>query len=71
MAQDGSDGCGIVEHLGEGVDPQWIGSRVLLNAATFQEATPYPDLVPAPEDISMIGEHGPGTIACGPSRSVA
>ena len=24
----GSDGCGIVEHLGEGVDPQWMGRRV-------------------------------------------
>ena len=59
----GSDGCGIVEHLGEGVDPQWMGRRVLLNAATFQEATPHPDLAPAPEDISMIGEHGPGTMA--------
>ena len=22
----GSDGCGIVERLGEGVDPQWLGA---------------------------------------------
>jgi NADPH:quinone reductase-like Zn-dependent oxidoreductase len=28
----GSDGCGIVEAVGEGVDRSWIGKRVLLNA---------------------------------------
>ena len=59
----GSDGCGVVDAVGEGVDASWLGRRVLLNAATFQTPIPHPDMAPAPEDISMIGEHGPGTMA--------
>ena len=59
----GSDGCGIVDRLGEGVDPDWLGRRVVLNAATFHSSTSHPDVAPAPADISVIGEHGPGTMA--------
>ena len=58
----GSDGCGIVERLVKVLTRSgWVAC--LLNAATFHAATPQPDVAPAPEDISMIGEHGPGTMA--------
>lgn len=29
----GSDGCGVVEALGEGADPSWLGADVILNPA--------------------------------------
>jgi NADPH:quinone reductase-like Zn-dependent oxidoreductase len=59
----GSDGCGIVESVGEGVDPAWIGQRVLLNAAVVQPHRSVPGSWPAGEDIAMIGEHTPGANA--------
>ena len=59
----GSDGAGIVEAVGEGVDKAWIGRRVLLNAAMPMHEAPHPDRAPAPHDISMIGEHVNGTLA--------
>ena len=59
----GSDGAGVVHALGEGVDAAWIGRRVLLNAALIRPETGHPDRVPAGEDIHMIGEHSPGTMA--------
>ena len=59
----GSDGCGIVESVGHGVDPAWIGQRVLLNAAVVQPQRSVPGSWPAGEDIAMIGEHEPGTHA--------
>jgi NADPH:quinone reductase-like Zn-dependent oxidoreductase len=59
----GSDGCGIVESVGSGVDPAWIGQRVLLNAAVVQPHRSVPGSWPAGEDISMIGEHTPGANA--------
>ena len=59
----GSDGCGIVRSVGVGVDTAWVGRRVLLNAAVLRRDPPHPDRVDAGEDIHMIGEHSPGTMA--------
>ena len=59
----GSDGCGIVYEVGEGVDTSWIGKRVLLNAAVKQEEHVLPDVPQIPLDIRMIGEHVNGTNA--------
>ncbi len=59
----GSDGCGIVESIGSGVDESWIGKRVLLNAAVPQHEKPLPGRTPAPPDVMMIGEHVNGTLA--------
>ncbi|NBX26176.1 MAG: NADPH:quinone reductase [Planctomycetes bacterium] len=59
----GSDGAGVVESVGAGVDPAWIGRRVLLNAAIFKTPPGHPDAAAAGEDIHMIGEHSPGTMA--------
>ena len=55
----GSDGCGIVSAVGDGVDQSWIGKRVLLNAAI----TNYSETSHASQEISMIGEHVNGTNA--------
>ncbi|MEY3022865.1 MAG: hypothetical protein RIS86_2063 [Planctomycetota bacterium] len=62
-AISGSDGAGVVESVGAGVDPAWVGRRVLLNAAVPKPAPAHPDLRPAPADIFMIGEHGAGCLA--------
>jgi len=62
-AISGSDGAGVIESVGEGVDPAWVGRRVLLNAAVPQPDPLRPGLRPAPADITMIGEHGPGCLA--------
>jgi len=62
-AISGSDGVGIVESVGAGVSDDWIGRRVILNAAVPVESRPEPDLRPAPPDIRMIGEHSTGTMA--------
>ena len=59
----GSDGVGLVESVGEGVDPSWVGRRVMLNAAVRQPEPPRPGVMPPPEDIRMIGEHDHGTHA--------
>lgn len=59
----GSDGAGIVESVGAGVDAAWVGRRVLLNAAVPLPERPSPDVEPAPRDILMIGEHVNGTLA--------
>ncbi|MBT4529814.1 MAG: zinc-binding dehydrogenase [Phycisphaerae bacterium] len=59
----GSDGCGIVTGVGEGVDASWIGKRVLLNAAVRQSEKIAPNRAPSPEDIRMIGEHDNGANA--------
>lgn len=53
----GSDGCGVVERVGPGVDESWIGQRVLLNAATPKPDALRPGILRAPSDIEMIGEH--------------
>lgn len=57
----GSDGCGIVESVGAGVDVRLLGRRVLLNAAVPQQQWGHPGERPAGEDLRMIGEHGEGT----------
>jgi NADPH:quinone reductase-like Zn-dependent oxidoreductase len=59
----GSDGCGIVEAAGAGVDPAWIGRRVILNAAVPQPPRVGPDDPPSPPGLRMIGEHDPGCMA--------
>jgi NADPH:quinone reductase-like Zn-dependent oxidoreductase len=59
----GSDGAGIVESVGEGVDEAWIGTRVLLNAAVPQPESVRPGVAPTPPDIRMIGEHDHGAHA--------
>lgn len=59
----GSDGCGMVEAVGEGADESWIGRRVVLNAAMPMPHEPLPDVAAALSDLRMIGEHVPGTHA--------
>ena len=59
----GSDGAGVIEAIGPGVDAAWKGRRVLLNAAIMRPEPAHPDRVEAGEDIHMIGEHSPGTMA--------
>ncbi len=60
----GSDGCGKVESLGEGVDPAWIGRRVVVNAAVAQPPEVHPQVAPVlPPILRMVGEHDPGTFA--------
>jgi NADPH:quinone reductase-like Zn-dependent oxidoreductase len=59
----GSDGAGIVDAVGKGVDASWVGRRVLLNAAVVQAPPAAPGLAPSGEDIRMIGEHDPGCLA--------
>lgn len=70
----GSDGVGIVESCGVGVSEKWIGQRVILNAAVVADQTKRgPDVRPAGSDISMIGEHVPGTHAeffCAPASNL-
>ncbi len=56
----GSDGCGIVDAVGEGVSPLWVGKRVLLNAAMLADQLELPGSEPAGEEITMIGEHVEG-----------
>ena len=55
----GSDGCGIVSKVGDGVDSSWVGKRVLLNAAVTSDN----NASHASQEISMIGEHVNGTNA--------
>lgn len=62
-AISGSDGAGVIEAVGPGVDPSWVGTRVLLNAAVPKPDPARPGARPAPADIFMIGEHGPGCLA--------
>lgn len=59
----GSDGAGVVVDVGVGVDRAWIGRRVLLNAAIMRTQGLRPGERPSGEDIVMIGEHRPGTLA--------
>jgi NADPH:quinone reductase-like Zn-dependent oxidoreductase len=56
----GCDACGVVEAAGAGVDPAWIGRRVIINAAMQVAPRVHPDdptgsaMTPAYE---LIGEH--------------
>ena len=59
----GSDGVGIVDAVGEGVDEAWIGRRVAMNAAVDVGEPAHPDRQPAGEVFEVIGEHTPGAMA--------
>lgn len=59
----GSDGVGVVEAVGDGVDDGWIGRRVMMNAAVDVGEPAVPGRVPAGEVFEVIGEHGPGAMA--------
>jgi len=60
----GCDGCGVVEAVGAGVSEDWLGERVIMNAALAlpQSARPTdpPGSTLAPE-YELIGEHHFGT----------
>ena len=62
----GSDACGVVEAVGEGVPTSWVGKRVILNASFDTTPRPTPEepprttLAPAYE---LIGEHHNGAMA--------
>jgi NADPH:quinone reductase-like Zn-dependent oxidoreductase len=59
----GCDACGIVEAVGAGVDDNWIGRRVIVNAAVEIDRPVRPDdgtpSTLAPE-YELIGEHRNG-----------
>lgn len=59
----GCDACAIVESVGAGADPAWVGRRVIVNAAVAQPDRQSPDDPPgstlAP-DYQLIGEHHNG-----------
>ncbi len=59
----GSDACGQVVRVGEGVDPAWVGRRVILDAAVVVPEPRRPDDGPAPHvpDFELLGEHHDGT----------
>ncbi len=59
----GEDGCGTVESAGEGVDPSWVGRRVVVNAAIPRPDPVRPDVPPSHPDRHMLGEYMPGTLA--------
>lgn len=59
----GSDGAGVIESVGKGVDQSWIGRRVLLNAQIPKPDPILPGVAPAVDDRIMIGEHIHGTFA--------
>lgn len=59
----GCDACGVVEAVGDDVDPNWVGKRVIVNAATRVpqpvniEGVPGSSLAP---EYELIGEHHQG-----------
>jgi NADPH:quinone reductase-like Zn-dependent oxidoreductase len=61
----GCDACGVVEAAGAGVDPAWVGRRVIVNAAVRQPGRESPGDPPnstlAPE-YQLIGEHTSGML---------
>lgn len=62
----GSDACGVVEAVGAGVDPAWVGRRVILNAAMTSGTIPHPDDSSAASstvNYELIGEHHNGAMA--------
>ncbi len=59
----GCDSCGIVEAIGAGVDPSWIGQRVIVNAAMRVPDRMKPEDPPASTlapNYELIGEHHNG-----------
>ncbi len=63
----GCDVCGEVESIGDGVDQDWIGRRVIVNAAVEVAPRDHPDDPPATmlaPEYELLGEHhSPGTHA--------
>lgn len=59
----GSDGVGLIETVGEGVSADdWVGKRVILNAAIAMPQEGQFDRPPAGEKFHVIGEQLPGTM---------
>lgn len=59
----GSDGVGIVDAVGDGVDEAWIGRRVIMNAAHDLNAEAEPGDRPSAERFHLVGEQSPGALA--------
>ena len=60
----GSDGCGIVDEVGQGVDQEWMGRRVVFNAALPHADSAKPDARPLrPPEIGLIGSEMSGSMA--------
>ena len=59
----GSDGVGIVDAVGEGVDDVWVGRRVIMNAAHDLNSEDRSDGRPAGEQFHLVGEQSPGAMA--------
>ena len=69
----GSDGVGIVDAVGDGVDEAWIGRRVIMNAAHDLNAEAEPGDRPSAERFHLVGEAESGQVTslvqCGPGAS--
>ena len=59
----GSDGVGMVDAVGPGVDEAWIGRRVMMNAACDVGTPSSPGGREAGENFQLVGEHVPGAMA--------
>ena len=60
----GSDGCGIVEAIGEGANEAWLGKRVVFNAALPAADPTEPGARPVrPPEIGLVGSATAGTMA--------
>jgi NADPH:quinone reductase-like Zn-dependent oxidoreductase len=65
----GEDGCGIVESVGSGVDPGWVGRRVVVNAAMPLPEPIRPDIALAEKfaaaaaNVLDVGESDPAEAA--------
>lgn len=73
----GCDACGVVESVGAGVDPAWIGKKVVLNAAfeTSAHRRPgQPGEFLSSASYELIGEHHNGVHCqqfCAPVNNLA
>ncbi|MBA4039016.1 MAG: hypothetical protein C0468_01575 [Planctomyces sp.] len=58
----GCDACGQVLAVGPGVDPAWVGLRVVVNAAQAQPPRAHPSGDPEPQTpaYELLGEHTDG-----------
>ncbi|MFN0012378.1 MAG: zinc-binding dehydrogenase [Phycisphaerales bacterium] len=59
----GSDACGMVEAVGPGVEPAWVGTKVVLNAVQYAPESPRPFDGPAARFTAhtLLGEQTHGT----------